>query len=87
MIAYHFTKTGLNNLVSQATSSRTGLVFRVLMRKARGRSAGNKLHVYLICRREHRGLAHRPSPIRLRHGRKAYTSPSTLRSGSRVPQR
>jgi hypothetical protein len=87
MRQHHVTKTALNSLVSQATSSRTGLVFHVLVCKARGRSAGNELHMYLICGQERRGLAHRPSPIRLRDRRELYTVTSILRSGNRVPRR
>jgi len=75
----------LNSLVY----SRFGQVFHIIVRKVGDGSAGNKLNMDMLSWQEYRGLARRPSRVRVRDGRNVYsgTVTSTWRSGNRVPRR
>lgn len=86
-VLHLFTQMRLNRL----TSDRAGLIFRVIVLMAGGRSARNKFHYNLVCRQKHGSFVRRLNPLRLRDGRKLHGSmgigPPTLGNTDRGSRR
>ena len=82
-VLHLFTQMRLNRL----TSDRAGLLFRVIVLMAGGRSARNKFHYNLVCRQKHGSFVRRLNPLRRKLRGSMGIGPPTLGNMDRGSRR